>query len=400
MSKPETSRMGLLSSAAYAGMFVFGIVMALLGAILPSVSERLRFGAPDIGTLFLVMNGAMLAASLVLGLAMDRFGMKPPLALGPMLVAISLVMVVRAGAFQSLLPAVALLGIGGGALNGATNTLVADLHTDLRRKTAALNLLGVFFGFGALFLPFTVGALLARFGIGNLLIAAAVLCGVAGAFTALLHFPAPKQRNALPIGDVPRFLRSPLVVALAALLFFESGVEFTLGGFISTYLTRDVAMNSLALASWVLAGYWAAIMASRAVLSRMELRASPYRRLQFCAAGACLGALLTAVAPPGTSRAPLTACAVILCGWSLAGIYPAALGIAGARFESHSGTVFGVLFGVALAGGMILPWAAGQVGGAAGLRWVFAIVAGSFVAILGLSGIAARIDRDKQEPRG
>ena len=59
-------------------MFVFGIVMALLGAILPSLAGRLQFETADIGTLFLVMNGAMLASSLALGLAMDRFGMKPP----------------------------------------------------------------------------------------------------------------------------------------------------------------------------------------------------------------------------------------------------------------------------------------------------------------------------------
>ena len=70
-------------SAAYAGMFVFGIVMALFGASLPALAGRLEFQVADIGTLFLAMNGAMLVSSLALGLAMDRFGMKPPLALGP-----------------------------------------------------------------------------------------------------------------------------------------------------------------------------------------------------------------------------------------------------------------------------------------------------------------------------
>jgi fucose permease len=112
MSPPETHRVALLSGAAYAGMFVFGIVMALLGAILPSLAGRLQFETADIGTLFLVMNGAMLASSLVLGLAMDRFGMKPPMALGPFLVSAALVIIVRATAFAELLPAVALLGIG------------------------------------------------------------------------------------------------------------------------------------------------------------------------------------------------------------------------------------------------------------------------------------------------
>ena len=56
---------GALSGVAYAGMFVFGIVMALLGAVMPVLSERLSFTLADIGTLFLVMNFAMLVTSLV-----------------------------------------------------------------------------------------------------------------------------------------------------------------------------------------------------------------------------------------------------------------------------------------------------------------------------------------------
>jgi FHS family glucose/mannose:H+ symporter-like MFS transporter len=372
-------------------MFVFGIVMALLGAVLPSLTGRLQFATQDIGTLFLVMNGAMLAASLVLGMAMDRFGMKLPLALGPLLVAAALMMVVRATAFATLLPAVVLLGIGGGALNGATNTMVADLHDDPGRKGAALNLLGVFFGFGALFLPFAIGALLTTLSVGRLLTAAAVLCAAVGAVASMLVFPAPKQTHALPVAEMPRFLRSPLVLVFAALLFFESGVEFTLGGFISTYLTHDLAVASVATASWILAGYWASIMASRAVMSRLAFGRDPYKTLPLCALGACMGAVLTALA----ASTAVAAVGVVVCGWSLAGIYPTALGIAGDRYRSHSGTVFGILFAVALSGGMILPWVAGQIGGATSLRWVFAMIAASFAAILVLSRIANRIDRER-----
>lgn len=274
-------------------------------------------------------------------------------------------------------------------MNGATNTLVADLHDDPHRKSAALNVLGVFFGFGALFLPFTIGALLSWFSVGSLLLAAAALCALAGVFAAALAFPAPKQGHTLPVADMPRFLRSPLVLAFAFLLFFESGVEFTLGGFISTYLTHDMAVTSVSAASWILAGYWASMMISRAVLSRIALGSDSYRILLFCSLGACAGAVLAAVAP----SAGVSAFAIVLSGWSLAGIFPTALGIAGARFKSHSGTVFGILFTVALAGGMTLPWLAGQIGGAVGLRWVFGMIAASFAAILGLSRVAAQVDR-------
>jgi fucose permease len=173
------------------------------------------------------------------------------------------------------------------------------------------------------------------------------------------------------------FLRSPLVLIFAMLLFFESGVEFTLGGFVSTYFTRDMGISSVSVASWILAGYWGALILSRIVLSHIALGADPYRILLFSALGASLGALIAAVAPLAT----VAALGIWLAGWSLAGIYPAVLGITGARFQSHSGTVFGILFAVALLGGMIVPWMSGQVAAIAGLRWVFVLVSGSFAAI-------------------
>ena len=51
---------GHKAAAAYAGMLVFGIVMALLGAVLPALSARLEYSVADIGGLFLAMNSAML----------------------------------------------------------------------------------------------------------------------------------------------------------------------------------------------------------------------------------------------------------------------------------------------------------------------------------------------------
>lgn len=367
-------------------MFVFGIVMALLGAILPALAGRLQFQVADIGTLFLVMNFGMLSCSLLLGLAMDRFGIKPPLTLGPLLVAVVLILIARATALIDLFPAVLLLGIGGGALNGATNTLIADLHPDQARKNAALNRLGVFFGMGALFLPFSIAALLARFSVASLLLLCSALCAVVGLFAAALHFPAPKQGHRLPLADMPQFLRSPLVLALACLLFFESGIEFTAGGFISTYLTRGLMHSSVAAASWTLAAYWASIMLARAVWSSGRFTLPPGSILLVSALSACCGAVLTAIASgPG-----MAALGVVLMGASLAAIYPTALSIAGSFFQSHSGTVFGILFTVALGGGMIVPWISGRLAESAGLPWVFGLIAGCFAAIALLSRLAAR----------
>ena len=382
VAPPATRALG---AVAQAGMFVFGIVMALVGAVVPSLSEQLSLTLGGVGTLFLAMNFAMLVASLVLGLVMDRFGLKPPLAIGAWLVAVGLVLIGSAERYTQLIPAVLALGFGGGAINGAANTLVADLHDDARRKAAALNLLGVFFGFGALFLPFSLGALAAAFGMPMLLYASSILCVLTGGAAAALPFPAPKQRHGWPLGRMPQLLGMPIVLALAFLLFFQSGNEFTLGGYIGTFLTRELHL-SIEAASYGLAVYWAAIMATRVVLSRLVLHVSPHAVVLGSALLSAGGALVIAM----SSTPAIAIAGVVLTGLALSGIFPTVLGIASARFHENSGTVFGILFTVALSGGMTMPWVAGHLAEASGVGAVFVLAAANFIAIAVLSAIASR----------
>jgi len=379
---------GRTRAAAYAGLFLFGIAMALLGAVLPALSTRLRFDLAQVGTLFLVMNLFILATSLALGPAMDRFGTRPPLVGGPVLIAVALAVVAVAADYRQLLAGVAVLGIGGGAVNGAGNTLVADLHDDPRSKSAALNLLGVFFGFGALLLPFSIGLLLARLGLGGILAAAAALSALVAAHNAAAPFPPPKQADRLPWPEAARLLGDPLLLIFAGTLFFESGNEFIAGGYVSTFLTREMGL-SIRGASWVVAGYWAALMLARAALSRVALRVAGSTIVASCAlAGAlAMGALVSARAPA------VAVAAAVLTGAALAGIFPTALGLVGARYAALTGTVFGLLFTAALCGGVTLPWITGQVAQSRGLRVALALVVVQFLAIAMLQWVAARRTR-------
>ena len=374
-----------LLALAHAGMFTFGLVMALVGAIVPTLTGTLSLTLGNVGTMFLAMNFAMLVASLVVGLVMDRAGPKAPLVAGAWLVAVALVLVGRASSYAVLLPAVACLGFGGGALNTGTNTLVADLHDDPARKAAALNLLGVFFGFGALILPLSIGALTSQIGVPSLLLAAAALAVVVGGLAAVRAFPAPKQRHGWPLAQLPRFAGQPLVRVVAVLLFFQSGNEFLLGGYVASFLTREMQL-SVAAASYALAGFWAAIMLSRAVLSRLLLRVGAPLVVFWGALAAAGGAVVIALAP----SAGLAIAGAILTAVALAGVFPSALGFTGARFEEHSGTVFGILFTVALCGGMTIPWVAGHLAEAAGLRWVFALAAANSVVVAVAMAVARR----------
>jgi len=394
MSQPDrqlSPGMGRLTASAFAGMFVFGIVMAILGAILPSLFARFSMGKAEAGNLFLVMNFAMLIMSLLFGPVVDRFGFKLFLILCSLLVAAAFGLLAAASSYGLIVLAVVVLGFGGGGLNGGTNALTSDINPGGRGS--ALNLLGIFFGFGALFIPFLIGTLLGLAGMKNILLLAAGLSLVPLVLFTLSLFPKPKQAQGFPLRRAAGITNDPLLWLCAFILFFESGNEFTMGGWVSTYLHEYFGAPAAA-ASLVLAGYWAAIMAGRLAASRVVHRLKN-ETLVMVSAGLALAAAVLLVAAPGRG---LASAGAVLIGLGFAAIYPTTLAIAGEHFAALSGTAFSVIFTVALSGGMLCPWLAGKIAQAASLRGGFLIPVVNCAMIILLMAILSRILKRRREP--
>ena len=381
---PEVAR---LQASAWAGIFVFGIVMAILGAILPSLFERIGFGAGAAGNLFLTMNFAMLVTSLFFGPLVDRFGFKSLLAVSAFLVAGAFLLLSRATSYGLVLTAAVVLGIGGGGLNGGTNALTSDLHEG-EKRASALNVLGIFFGFGALSIPFLIGTLRDVLGLDRILLLATGLALVPFVIYAVLRFPKAKQAQGFPLKEAASIARSPLLWLAAFILFFQSGNEFTVGGWISTYLEKTFEFGP-GPAALVLAGYWAAVMAGRLVSSRLVRKIGSERLILGSAALALVAAALMAFAPSGAAAAA----GAVAIGLGFAAIYPTTLAIVGGRFAAFTGTAFSIVISVGLVGGMLAPWLAGKLAEASSLRRGLVIPVFNCAMIVVLTTLLARQTR-------
>jgi len=381
---PEVAR---LQASAWAGIFVFGIVMAILGAILPSLFERIGFGAGAAGNLFLTMNFAMLVTSLFFGPLVDRFGFKSLLAVSAFLVAGAFLLLSRATSYGLVLTAAVVLGIGGGGLNGGTNALTSDLHEG-EKRASALNVLGIFFGFGALSIPFLIGTLRDVLGLDRILLLATGLALVPFVIYAVLRFPKAKQAQGFPLKEAASIARSPLLWLAAFILFFQSGNEFTVGGWISTYLEKTFEFGP-GPAALVLAGYWAAVMAGRLVSSRLVRKVGNERLILGSAALALVAAALMAFAPSGAAAAA----GAVAIGLGFAAIYPTTLAIVGGRFAAFTGTAFSIVISVGLVGGMLAPWLAGKIAEASSLRRGLVIPVFNCAMIVVLTTLLARQTR-------
>jgi fucose permease len=385
--RPGSPEVARLQASAWAGIFVFGIVMAILGALLPSLFERIGFGAGAAGNLFLTMNFSMLVTSLCFGPLVDRFGFKALLAVSALLVAGAFLLLSRATSYGLVLAAAVVLGIGGGGLNGGTNALTSDLHEG-EKRASALNVLGIFFGFGALSIPFLIGTLRDVLGLDKILWLATGLALVPFVIYTVLRFPKAKQAQGFPLREAAPIVRSPLLWLAALILFFQSGNEFTVGGWISTYLENTFGFGP-GPAALVLAGYWAAVMAGRLVSSRLVHKVGNERLILGSAALALVAAALMAFAPSGAAAAA----GAVAIGLGFAAIYPTTLAIVGGRFAAFTGTAFSIVISVGLVGGMLAPWLAGKIAEASSLRRGLVIPVFNCAMIVVLTTLLARQTR-------
>jgi len=371
-----------LFAAACAGMFIFGVVLALLGTLfgLPAMRERLGVNLAQQGDLFLLLFAGVCFATVAVGPLIDRFGNKLVLLVSAVLVTLALLEFAAAHSMLSASIASLVIGLGGGGLNTSCNVLTSELYEGNRGPM--LNLLGIFYGFGALFIPLLAAGITSLLPMPRLLFFTAILPAIGAVAYALLPFPAAREGHGIAWREVVKVVRYPGLLLFATLLFLESGNEAALAGWTSTYLGNAGA--TARLATWVLAGYWAGLMFGRLSATRL-LRY--FRDVQLVLLSA-LGAMAGCAILLGARSVPLLAAAVCFTGFALSPIYPTSLAMIGDRYQRYAGSVFGVIFALGLAGGAMFPWAVGQIAEArsvhAGLVLLLAgacAVAGTVVVI-------------------
>jgi len=375
---------GRLMVSACLGMTVFGIVVALLGTLfgLPVVRERLRVDLIREGDLLLLLYAGIFVCTVLVGPLLDRFGHKLILVTSSVLVFGGLVNLAAAHSFLTAGISCCLLGLGGGGLNTSNNALVSDIFGE--RRGQMLNILGVFFGLGALLTPLVAASLTELFTVPHLILSAACLAAFSTAGYGLLRFPPAREGHSFSLRAALKIARHPLALALALLLFCETGNEASIGGWVSTYIGAVGA--PVRTATQILAGYWVGLLAARVLAAPLLRRVQKPVVVFASGVGSVIGCGLLLSA----RQIWVLAVAVVIIGLSYACIFPTTLAIAGDQYQRFAGTLFGFLFSVALVGGMIFPWAIGHLSERLGMRSGMLLPLGGSIVICALTLEARR----------
>jgi fucose permease len=358
-------------------MFIFGIVLFLMGALLPSLHVSYAH-AGHLGSVPLV---GVLIATVLVGPILDAHGAKQMLILALVLIAGSLALMPALSAYWALEICCLAYGFGGGILNTATNVLIADLNAQSR--TRALNLLGFFFSGGAILAPLLMSTAGGGLSPSALL---RVLAGLTGAVlipVIIFRFPPP-LRAGIQLRKLFTVLNQPAVWLFGAVLIFESGSENCMfvwsGKFVADALPTTPARASLALL-----GLGVALGVGR-LTAVLWLRWLGNLGTIWLSASVILAGIVIALT--GHSLAAMVS-AMVVIGFGISAIFPTVLGIAGDIFSAETGTVFGAIIALGLLGGAAGPTLGSYAisHGPLHLLWVPAI---SAVAIIALIAVAAR----------
>jgi fucose permease len=410
---------------AFLGIFVYGLLSALPGSVLPTL-ERSRY-LPDDGAVatFLLINAAgAVLAYLVSGPVIDRVGKKFALACGAALVVAS--MAGFALAVANLSPSAALfsifgcalvLGFGANALVAAGHALVAEVASLWRN--AALNLLDICFGLGLAALPLFVQQLQGRGGLSSVFWALGGGAALLLLLVMVLRFPAPPHPEASALGGARGLFGNPSFWLLAVALFMYVGAEVSVGKWVVTFMERDARLlagqgldaarlqqlaraapdslnrffeadpTGVGVATYALRTlsiFAFALLAGRLVSSLLLtlLRVNSFILLT---AGSALTTVALFVAFRAASPSAVRF-GLLAAGFGMGPIFPTSVGLASLMMPRASGTAMSLVMGVGFAGLLLIPPAVGYIsvaeGGEAGdvRAGLSAVIAASVVMLL------------------
>lgn len=342
--------------AGFTGMIFFGVAFVILGAVMPSLLEKFSTDHTQASMLAGLLPVGILLGSLLFGPVIDRFGYKSLIITASLTTFFGLQWLALSETITSARISIFLIGLGGGVLNGLTNSLVSDISTD-RERASNLSILGVFYTAGALTIPLLFATLSGIFTYAAITSGAGFLVLLSALYYIFINFPQAKHKQGLPLIKMLSVAKEPFVLLLSFILFFQSGIEGISNNWIPEYLKSYKEFgneNSMLALTALIAG----VGIGRALLGFILRRTQGGVVLSVSMIMVISGATLLEF----TSSNLMVFSGISLIGIGFASTFPIVFSMLGTKYREVSGTVFSFALVIALTGNTLLNFLIGQIG--------------------------------------
>ena len=345
----------MLMLAPIFAIFVYGLIAAMLGTILPALSARFHLTPKQNGNIALAQAIGLVIASVAAGPLIDSQGYKAGMVLGLALIGLALFLLPASKSYGQVVGYLFLLGLGGGTIVTGANALAFDLGGS--QHAAALNFLNVFFGLGGLATPFILANLLH----GNstrLCYLTAVATAVTLALNADVKMPEARSAGGIALSEAGKLLSHPALWLLAAMLFLYVACEVGVWNWLTRHLIAQGisevrALNILSL------GFALGLLIGRVAVTPLFKTVRP----ETVTLVAALLMTITTWLALRTTRPAVAWVAVFAAGIAMAPVFPTVLAITGNVFGATKATAIGI---VAMFGWVGLAVSSPMIGAIAG----------------------------------
>src|SRR5271154_1023940 len=368
----------MLIFSTIVAIFVYGMISAMLGTILPDLSDRFRLSPRQNGTIAFAQALGLIIASLGVGPLLDNEGKKLGLILGLAFISIALFALPRSPGFRGILLRMFLLGLGGGIVVTAANALVSDVGE--AHRGAALNLVNLFFGLGGLATPFIAANLFGRNWV-RLCYTIALLTVVTLVIQIFTKMPAPTGAGGFVLADAAPALARPLLFLVGLFLFLYVGCEVGIWNWLPRHLIAQGIPESQALNILSL-GFALGLLIGRLGISAILMRVPPVTVTMVASAAMAVTTFLML----RTNKPAAAFVLVFLSGLSMAPVFPTTLAIVGDAFPRMTSTAIGFVITCGWTGLAVSSRIIGVIAGGYPLRLKKAllVIPASAVLMVGL----------------
>jgi MFS transporter, FHS family, L-fucose permease len=347
MYQPGTTARRTLFLAC--GVFLAaGICLASLGPLLPSLALHVGRDIAVLGWLFTALSGGVMLAQFGVGFASDRFGQRPVLVVGMLLMGSGTFGVTLSHSLAVLLTAAIVIGLGFGAVMTAGNLLIAQLFPTC--GAAALNGMNLFFGVGSMVGPAVVGQAGSRLAMPHvaLWLGGVMLLALAPAVLLLAAAASPMRTTT---NSAERSSSHPAMLWLSGLLLLiYTGTEVGFAAWLTVYMIASINLTPVS-AALVVSGFWLALTLGRAFGAALGMRLTPQSLLAISLLGMLAAAAILMVSVGNLER---SVAGVLLFGLSCGPVFPTLLALVTTATRG-SGTAASLVLALGNCGSLIIP---------------------------------------------